>query len=1143
MQITIPVYQEKEGAGFVWSTLGLGHYTRHYRGTSRLKLQQRLSTELKALIESVDPSALPSFEFRLGTSLERVHLELTLYGDRGRRKLSGVFPLILEPRWSTEDHKLILVYHPARQGEWFPLSSPDTLASQATSFFQKKWADLDDDDLMKLRSGWKDSIFSISFSATPRSLLDTLPKRSNTDDRATTKPAPSGAYQVLPKLGLDLTPRAASSSLPAGLPRAPYREQLQLLLCGPKKKPVVLLGPSGVGKSTLRNRLVHDLLAADGYQTHRNLDRVTRSWLLSGKRLIAGMSYVGDWEARCLSLVEDARRKPSLLIFEDLHLFGRLGRARDSERSFADFFRGPLSRGELMILGESTQEQWQQLEEDAPSFAALFTPVVVNPTDPPETLRLLLSEARALELAHNLRIGPYALRAIIELGGPLSPGSAAPGQALELLRQLAKDEEGNNSQEPLQESAVISLLSRRTGLPELLLDRSLRLDPGSLHDWMSRRVMGQPAAIEAACDLVSRVKAGLTDAKRPFAVYLLTGPTGTGKTELAKCIAAYLYRDPARLLRLDMGEFSGYDAAARLIGDRYAPEGILTRQVHEQPFSVILFDEIEKAHPSVLHLLLQLFDEGRLTDAAGVTADFTRTVLLMTSNLGATPRAPSGFVEEEASRMLDIARAVREFFPPELFNRIDRVVPFGGLSRPVASLVAEKELSRLLGRHGLAERGAFVQLTPTAREHITQAAFHPKDGARALKRAIEEQVGGLLVEALTQGAPGVLRLYQLYEQGGALRLHGEVMREHQARPGRYALEPLLELPLSQLKQQLSTARAQIEAIREGSEVTALAVRIGELLREYNLGKSEHNEPIFNLESIRNELRAFVEQIDTLLGLDDTHEQLEIALFGRVLLQKRDDAPRRFRIFDRRALAQAGKAVARAQALELLAESHFLRRLLGTAEDASRHAIFLDICRVGTQSQPGLFSKDQPGFFSELITVYSTMRWFPDDGAILGENGAIEPTHGPPSDEDLARLRATRVVLKIVGLGALDYFSDEDGCHLWQPMRAPAEVVRVRVIPVTNDQSPAAYLAETRAAQEKFERALTTQGDQELPENPRGLLPLVRRLQFDLPNEPNTTFPIEIEDYRTGYSARLRVRSVDDALNRIAWLRMSHEDTP
>lgn len=1146
MQITIPIYQRKEAGTLLWSTVGLGEFTRNYKGTNRLKLEQQLITELRALLENVAPAALPRFELKLGTNLERLRLELTLYGEHGRRKLTGLFPLILEPRWTTPDHKLFIAYHPSDQGAWFPVAEEGSLSAQATTFFQKKWADLEERELESKRSNEKDSLFLLSFNATPQSLLDSLPKRRTPGDETPEKeedPKGRAALSALPKLGIDLSPRAASKLLPLGLPRSPYREQLQILLTGAKRKPTVLLGPSGVGKSTLRNRLVHDLLLADGYEAHRNLDRVTHAWLLNGKLLIAGMSYVGDWERRCLSLVEDARKRPALLIFEDLHLFGRLGRARDSERSFADFFRGPVSRGEILLLGEATHEQWQQLEEEAPSFAGLFSAVPVHPTDASETLRLLLAEARALEQRHDIAIGPYALRAVVELGTSLTPGSVAPGQSLELLRQLAKEEEGRGANEPLGELDVIGMLSRRTGLPSALLNQHERLSADELSTWMSERVIGQPVAVAAACDLVARIKAGLTDPKRPLAVYLLTGPTGTGKTELAKCIAAYLYQDPARLLRLDMGEFSGPDAASRLIGDRWAPEGILTRQVQEQPFCVVLFDEIEKAHTAVLHLLLQLFDEGRLTDAAGVTADFTRAVLLMTSNLGASPRSPSGFIEDAQGKALDIARAVRDFFPPELFNRIDRVLPFGPLSREVAAKVAEKELSRLLGRHGLTERGAFVQLTPTAREHITNAAFHPKDGARALKRAIEEQVGGLLVNELTAGAPGALRLYQLYQRNGALRLHGEVMREAPTVAGRYALEPLLEQPLALLKPHLPAARSVVEEILAGDAAAQLATRIRDMLYEHNLGRREHDDPLYYLEALRQDLGEFAARTEELLRIDDGVERLEADRFGSLTLQKRFNNPRTVRIFDRRALEPTTPILARTQALELLAEARFLRRLVRSVEDPRRHAVLIDISRIGTRTQQGPFSSDVPTLFAELVWAYSELRWEPEQTALLYASGKIESyLQENPAAKIAARHKMpTRVVFKIIGLGALDFFEEEEGCHLWQPMRASAEVVRVRVLPAT--QEPHEYLAAQRDAQTRFEEALATGDTETLPENPRGLLPLVRRLVFDLQSAQNETTPIEVEDYRLGYSAATRGLRLRDLMKRLSWLRMSREDQP
>ncbi|MCZ7682675.1 MAG: AAA family ATPase [Sandaracinaceae bacterium] len=757
MSFTISVYQRKRPGELEWHTLGLGALSTTRVGTSPTKLQRAIADDLKKAIRKMKPEAAAALELVRGRRLVRARVDVS-FGGRGR--VSGLFPVVLEPRVVAPGRTATIAYHPLRQDDWVVAEEP-ALEDALRRFWSWAWRRARPGVRARgLTTDGKDSLRAFSFEEPLPRLIDQLEEEEDPwadleiDPKRDKKRKRRYGRNQLKAVGANVTLRVADRTERLGRPREPWRSQLAELATGPRKRSMVLVGPPGVGKSTILVRWVADLLEADDFGAHRNLDRVHEVWRVSSRRILAGMSHFGEWEERCLELAHEASDPRVVLWAEDLHTFGRAGRTRDSDRTIADVLRGPLLRGEVTIVGESTEGEWQRLVEDAPGFADLFTVLRVTEADPSETQALLVAEARELEAARRVRFEPSAYRAITSLGEALHPGTARPGVTVDLLRRLADEHAAEASEvASVDASRVIAFLSRRTGLPEVLLSPDGVLSVDELSAQLGQHVLGQPEAIEAAVDLVARIRAGLTDAERPYASYLLfTGPTGTGKTQMARAIAGFLYGGEQRLVRVDMGEMSGPDAVARLIGDRFDPRGMLTDAVRQQPFCVVLLDEIEKAHPAVLQLLLQLLDEGRLTDAAGETADFRRSVIVMTSNLGARPRAAVGFGDSADAVVRDVDRAVREFFPPELFNRIDRVVSFRPLTPQIAERVAEKELAQLLARRGLTDRRVFVFAEDEAVRRMAREAFDARDGARSVKRYLEDRIGGLLADELAGAA-------------------------------------------------------------------------------------------------------------------------------------------------------------------------------------------------------------------------------------------------------------------------------------------------------------------------------------------------------------------------------------------------------
>jgi ATP-dependent Clp protease ATP-binding subunit ClpC len=526
--------------------------------------------------------------------------------------------------------------------------------------------------------------------------------------------------------------------------------ELARLLAGPDRRPVVLVGPRKVGKTTI----LHELAWQIASRKKERFAGAREIWLISPMRLISGMSYLGEWENRVMAILDYASEKDRVLYFDDLLGLLTAGMHSASDLNVAQVLKPALEKRTVRVIAEVTPESWRVLRERNRAFAELFQVIQVNEPSEAETMRVLVNVSRLLEEGQRCTFGIDVVPTVCELQRRFASDAAFPGKAASFLKILAARHPNNG----ISRDVALREFREQSGLQLAFLDGRKELARESIITALGQSVKGQPQVLVAFADILTTLKARLNDPARPLGTLLLLGPTGVGKTQSAKALASYLFGSAERLLRFDLNEYVDGAAAARLVGTPREPEGLLTGAIRRQPFSVVLFDEIEKAAPEVFDLLLAVLDEGRLTDALGRVADFTNAVILLTSNLGVREAASRmGFSRGGDNAAADDAvfvSAAEKFFRPEFFNRIDRVIPFRTLDAEQLEAIARQALGEVLAREGLKRRECLLCVMPAAITKLVELGHHPQLGARALKRVIEREAAQPIAERLAAIPPG-----------------------------------------------------------------------------------------------------------------------------------------------------------------------------------------------------------------------------------------------------------------------------------------------------------------------------------------------------------------------------------------------------
>ncbi|HCF37808.1 MAG TPA: ATP-dependent Clp protease ATP-binding subunit ClpC [Thermosipho africanus] len=620
--------------------------------------------------------------------------------------------------------------------------------------------------------------------------------------------------------GINLTAQAIKGELDPVIGRESEIERVMQVLVRRKKNNPVLIGDPGVGKSAIVEGLAQKIVNGEVPEPLKG----KTIFSLDVASLVAGTKYRGEFEKRMKKLLQVLKNQKDIILFiDEIHMIVGAGSAEGAVDA-ANILKPALARGEIKCIGATTPDEYRKFIEKDAALERRFQKIYVQEPTPEMTIRILQGLKPKYEKHHKVKYTDEALEAAVYLSQRYISDHFLPDKAIDVIdeagararlkafvmpkellnfkekiediklkKEIAaanqeyekaaklKEEENelkeefniryNEWKKNVETSVVVvgveeieEVVSNWTGIPLKKLEEGESEKLLKLEDALHNRVVGQEEAVRAIARSIRRARSGLKDPRRPVGVFLFLGPTGVGKTELAKTLAEYLFGDEKALIRFDMSEYMEKFSVSRLIGAPpgyvgYEEGGALTERVRRRPFSVILFDEIEKAHPDVFNLLLQIMDDGRLTDSQGHVVDFRNTIIIMTSNIGGTQivsgKRSLGFVDSkdnnvEFKEMKEkVIEEVKKTFRPEFLNRIDEVVVFHKLTEDHIRKIIEILLKDI--RKRLSEKGISLELSKSAKDFLVQEGYDPAYGARPLKRAIQRHIEDPLSEELLKG--------------------------------------------------------------------------------------------------------------------------------------------------------------------------------------------------------------------------------------------------------------------------------------------------------------------------------------------------------------------------------------------------------
>jgi ATP-dependent Clp protease ATP-binding subunit ClpC len=634
-----------------------------------------------------------------------------------------------------------------------------------------------------------------------------------------TSPTAESRYRALEKYSVDLTALARQGKLDPVVGRDEEIRQVMQTLARRTKNNPVLIGGAGVGKTAIVEGLAQRIVAGDVPEPLKN----RRVLALDMGALVAGSKFRGEFEERLKAVLDEVRRaKGEIILFiDEIHTVVGAG-AAEGAIDASNLMKPALARGEVQCIGATTPDDYRKTIEKDAALERRFHPIWVEEPSEEVALQMLRALRPRYEAHHKVKIDDSALEAAVRLGKRYIAQRHLPDKAVDLLdeaaarlrlemaalppevkrleervQHLQREEEAAAERADYEQAArlraerlrleqefvekrdtwlrtkkmdpvvdkedIAELVAKWTGIPVARLLETEAEKLLHMEERLHSRIINQEHAVRAVSEAIRRARAGLKDPRRPIASFIFLGPTGVGKTELAKALAAFLFDTEDALVRIDMSEYMEKHTVSRLIGAPpgyvgYEEGGQLTEAVRRRPFRVILFDEIEKAHPDVWNILLQVLDDGRLTDGHGRTVDFRNTVIIMTSNLGTSSfgrpsgigfRTPREAEEEEERLRRSVEEALKKTFRPEFLNRIDEVIVFHPLTQEHILQIVDLLVRGVQER--LRERRITLSLTEGARRWLAQEGFDPIYGARPLRRAIQKHLENPLASRVLAG--------------------------------------------------------------------------------------------------------------------------------------------------------------------------------------------------------------------------------------------------------------------------------------------------------------------------------------------------------------------------------------------------------